>query len=447
MPNMHAIAPATPDIERHFYGIMETLGPFERRPAVALALSGGVDSMALALLAHDWVQQQGGRLVALTVDHGLRDASAAEAKEVARLCRQHGIEHHTLRWQPEKRQGSVQSRAREARYRLLGDWCRTHHILHLLTAHHQDDQAETLFFRLARGSGLDGLAAIPALSYGPDVRLLRPLLGLTKEMLRAYLEQHSQSWVNDPTNQTDAYTRNVIRQHLEGTGQKERISQQAAALAERLGKIRNHMENNTASYLAKSVILYPEGYGLLDHRTFSAMPEEYGLRTLACLLQTLGGEHYRLRSEKLERLYAGMKAMPKKRTAGGLQLTYRPKAQQWLIAREPNAAERPLPVAAGQYVLWDGRFACAHHATRTLTIAPLGPEGAQRLRASGHAHPLFGEKSLLPFLPAFRHLEELVAVPHMQYRHPDYAKQAFFARFTPAKSLAASAFSGMNSSS
>src|SRR5262245_21437394 len=169
-----------PLTEAEFAALMRPLGPFEAQPRLAVAVSGGSDSLALTLLLHDWARRQRGVLTALTVDHGLRPEAAAEARQVARWLRARGIRHRVLTWRPagEARRGGLQAAARAARYRLLGAWCRANGVLHLALAHHREDQAETLLLRLARGSGLDGLAAMAAVSEREGVRLIRPLLAV-----------------------------------------------------------------------------------------------------------------------------------------------------------------------------------------------------------------------------------------------------------------------------
>jgi len=150
-----------------FARLMASLGPFESAPRIAVAVSGGADSLALALLAADWAAAQGGKAVALTVDHGLRPEAAAEARQVRRWLADCGISHFILAWRGPRSGADVQAAARAARYRLMGEWCARRGILHLLLAHHRDDQAETVLLRLARGSGLEGLAAMAPVSELP----------------------------------------------------------------------------------------------------------------------------------------------------------------------------------------------------------------------------------------------------------------------------------------
>src|SRR5205823_2951019 len=151
---------------------------FEARPRLAVAVSGGPDSMALLLLADRWARQRGGEAWGLTVDHGLRPESAGEARIVAGWLAARGMAHEILVWSGDKPATGIQEAAREARYALLAGWCRAHGILHLLTAHHREDQAETYLIRRRAGSGVDGLAAMSAVRELPGCRIVRPLLSV-----------------------------------------------------------------------------------------------------------------------------------------------------------------------------------------------------------------------------------------------------------------------------
>ena len=173
--------------DKEFADLMARFAPFESKPVLAAAVSGGPDSMALALLADRWARKRGGSVVALTVDHRLRHGSGAEAHRVASWMKHRGIRHHVLRRRGDAPVGNVQAKARQARYELLSQWCRRHGVLHLLLAHHRDDQAETVLLRLARGSGVDGLAAMSPVAETPDLRHLRPLLALPRDRLLATL--------------------------------------------------------------------------------------------------------------------------------------------------------------------------------------------------------------------------------------------------------------------
>lgn len=187
------------------------LGVADRR--VGLAVSGGPDSMALLLLA---VHALGpARLAAATVDHGLRAGSADEAAMVAKHCAANGVAHATLALSLAPGPG-VQDRARTARYRALGDWCRDQGLAALATAHHANDQAETMIMRLNRGAGLRGLAAMRdrARVPGHDLPLLRPLLGWRRADLAALVADAGWPSADDPTNRDTRYERVRVRQGL-----------------------------------------------------------------------------------------------------------------------------------------------------------------------------------------------------------------------------------------
>ncbi|WP_081991868.1 tRNA lysidine(34) synthetase TilS, partial [Inquilinus limosus] len=155
--------PVTPEpvSDEEFAARQDRLGPFDRPLRLAVAVSGGPDSMALSLLAARWVRQRGGQILALTVDHRLRPDSTAEAAATGASLTRHDIPHRILTWSDAPARAS-QDQARRARYGLLGQACREVGIRDLAVAHHREDQAETVLLRLARGSGVDGLAGMAA---------------------------------------------------------------------------------------------------------------------------------------------------------------------------------------------------------------------------------------------------------------------------------------------
>ena len=183
--------------------------PFGPGDRLAVAVSGGPDSLALLLLARSAF---GDRVSALTVDHGLRAGSADEAAMVASVCASLGVPHVILRWEGLKPTANLQAEAREARYRLMADWCAGHGIGWLATAHHADDQAETLLMRLARGAGLAGLGGIRAARrLTDDVSLIRPLRQMRRAALAAVVADAGLVGVDDPSNRDAAYDRTRAR--------------------------------------------------------------------------------------------------------------------------------------------------------------------------------------------------------------------------------------------
>ncbi|WP_119423020.1 tRNA lysidine(34) synthetase TilS, partial [Desertibaculum subflavum] len=190
---------------------MAALGAFPGHPDLAVAVSGGADSLALVLLAQGWTAAQGGRLLALTVDHGLRPEAAREALQVKRWLAARGVAHRTLRWRGPKPKANLAAAAREARYALLFAACRRARFRALAVAHHREDQAETFLLRLGRGSGVDGLAAMAPVSERDGIALLRPLLDMPRDRLRAALAAAGQDWIEDPGNADPARARTAVR--------------------------------------------------------------------------------------------------------------------------------------------------------------------------------------------------------------------------------------------
>lgn len=315
--------------------LIAACGPFEASPEVAVAVSGGADSMALTLLVDAWARGQGGRVTALTVDHGLRHEAAAEAAQVKAWLTARGIAHETLRWQDDKPQTGIQAAARRARYELLLTWCRSHDVIHLFLAHHADDQAETVAMRQARGSGPEGLAAM-ALIGPPPVpgprwpRLARPLLPVRKERLEATLRAMGQPWIDDPSNLDLKFERVRIRRRLFAEpGAVERLAALAAAHAETRAK----GDRELAGWLAQAVALTAEGAVRVDHALADQVPDYLREAFWRRIVMTVGGRTLPPRREKVARLAAAVRDPGfRGATAAGCRLAV--KAGHFLVQRE-----------------------------------------------------------------------------------------------------------------
>ncbi len=436
-----------------FAGLMAAVGPFERAPVVAAAVSGGADSLALCLLAVPWARRRRGRVVALSVDHGLRPESGSEARRVGRWLEAHGVEHHVLRWRGDKPGRGVQAAARAARYGLLTGWCRRRGVLHLLLAHHLEDQAETLIMRLGRGSGVDGLAAMAPVSEGAGVRLLRPLLGVSRARLVALLESRGQAWLEDPANQDPTHLRTRVRRALDLLGPEGFSPARLAATAARLGRARAALEMAATALLAEAATVHPAGFCRLDPAPLVAAPGEVGLRALGRVLMCVGGRAYPLRLERLERLYRalGPAGLEAPRTLAGCRIM--PWSGQGsgrvLVCREPAAAAGALTLAPGREGLWDGRFAVRRApsrgaAARRMEVRRLGRAGWTEvakerpdLRASAIPAPV------RPSLPSLRDIDGVVSVPHLGYYRTGAEGPGagpLVAMFRPAVALAPATF-------
>ncbi len=401
-----------------FRALMAPLGPFESRPILAVAVSGGADSLALCLLADCWAREHDGTVVGLTVDHGIREAAAEEAERVGAWLAARGIAHHILVWRPPPQLRNVQATARAARYALLTGWCRAAGCLHLLTAHHREDQAETLLMRLARGSGLDGLAGIAALRESADCRLLRPLLRVPQRRLAAVLRAAGQAWIEDPSNRDGHYARVRMRGSAALLAREGLSASRLAATARHLGRARAALEDMVTQTLTGAAVLHPAGFALLDPAPLGAAAPEVALRALARLVTTIGGSDQVPRLERLEGLQCALVGgLSAGRTLGGCRFLAR--GDTILVCREAAAAEAPRSLRPGTSLCWDGRFVVrlAPGAPGGLTVGALGSAlfGRHSARNSSPTIPLAARATL----PALRDLVGIVSVPHLNYVRPD----------------------------
>lgn len=260
-------------------------------PALVLAVSGGPDSVALMWLAARWRRglKKGPRLIAVTVDHGLRNEAAREARDVKQLAGALDIEHRTLRWRGAKPKSGIPAAAREARYRLLAQAARQSGASHIVTAHTRDDQAETLLMRLLRGSGIAGLAAMAGESERDGVVLARPLLHISKAQLIATLAKAKVAFADDPTNRDPSFTRPRLRQLMPALAAEGADAKSLARLAARLARANEAVEilaDGAERYLALRGVA---GDGF-DARAFAALPEEIRVRLLRRAIDRSGHE-------------------------------------------------------------------------------------------------------------------------------------------------------------
>ena len=263
-------------------------------PALVLAVSGGPDSLALMWLAARWRRAltRGPRLIAVTVDHGLRPEAAREARDVKHLARTLDLPHRTMRWNGAKPKTGLPAAARMARYRLLAQAARANGATHILTAHTRDDQAETLLMRMLRGSGIAGLAAMARETEREGLMLARPLLDISKSQLVATLGKAKIAFADDPTNRDRSFTRSRLRALMPALIEEGGDSRNLARLATRLARANAAIEvlaDGAASYLALSDTQDASRFGF-DAAAFAGLPEEIRLRLLKRAIDQIGHE-------------------------------------------------------------------------------------------------------------------------------------------------------------
>lgn len=322
--------------------------------SIAVAVSGGSDSMGLLHLGKRFGSLTGVQVVALTVDHGLRFGSAAEATWVAGASRAADVPHHILRWMGEKPKTGIQAKARQARYDLMTEWCRDNGVSALLTGHTLNDQAETYAMRAARTESPRSLASIlPVMNWG-GVTVSRPLLGVSRFELRHYLASNSQTWIDDPSNDDPAFERVRVRRALSEDEAHELASRAAAA------RLNSDEQSALAEdWLRQYVKTHQEGFFTVDRGSFrNALPSVQD-RVLQRILRAAGGQTFETLLEERMRLarWLSADAVPPagRRTLGGALIARR--HEVFLVGRETGRIfGEALLVPEAEDVIWDQRF-------------------------------------------------------------------------------------------
>ena len=368
--------------------------PLEARARLALAVSGGADSTALAFLMQRWrgMLARGPELLVLTVDHGLREGARTEAEAVVRMAQDFGLEARLLEWRGRKPRTGLQAAAREARYALLIEAARGLGAEAIVTAHTADDQAETVLMRLARGSGLDGLAGMAPASDRDGMRLLRPLLALAHTRLVATLQAEGLTWFEDPSNENIDFERIRMRRLLADMAGAGIDGAALARSATRLGRARTALDQFTAGAFRRHVTVHPEGFLEMEREGFAAQPEDIRLRLVGRAVALAGGSDAAPPLSGLEDLSQWLaQGKGRARTLAGARIVRRQAVL--LFGREPGRLAL-CPVALGRGdMLWDGRFLIRRRngkgaGTGGIAILPGRALGDEVLRLAGETPDL-----------------------------------------------------------
>lgn len=320
---------------------------------------------------------------------------------MAGLCRKLGVPHEVLLWKTPEFKGNLQKAAREARRDLLADWARRQGLGHILLGHTLDDQAETVLMRLARGSGVDGLAGMATTRHADGLCWHRPLLAVRRVDLRDYLREKGVSWVDDPSNDDLKYDRVKARRALEVLAPLGVDAAGLVATAAHMRRARAALEGATQALARRCVRISAAGELALSG--IETAPREVQLRLLAAALGWVSGAGYRPRFSALEGLLSAcLGGEDFGKTLHGCQITRRRAAI--VINRELSATPARAPVAK----TWDGRWEINLKDTNNLQIRALGKDGLHYCpgwRDSGHS------RAALLASPSFWQDAQLIAAP------------------------------------
>ncbi|WP_018181291.1 tRNA lysidine(34) synthetase TilS [Kaistia granuli] len=405
--------PAAEDPGRIADATLEAIfAPFAKAERLALAVSGGADSLALLILAQRWrsARDNGPALLVLTVDHGLRPESAEEARLVGRVAARYQLPFQGLSWAGPAPAAGVEAAARAARYRLLIDAARAAGATHLVTAHHRDDQAETFLMRLARGSGVYGLAAMAVDVDRGGVHLVRPLLDIPHAVLVEVVRAAGITPAADPHNSDRSFDRVRMRQLMPMLAGEGLDAATLAATARRLSRAATALDHYVGRLFDEAAVADATGAVRLRADLWANEPDEIRLRALARILRAVGGGAYVPRLESLEALEAAMRADEgfAARTLAGTIIDLR--KGEFRFQREPGRDGLPaFVVEDGFDGIWDGRFR-VHLSAReagAFTIAALGEAGRRQFAVCVPQ----GLPRAIEALPALRRGAAMLACP------------------------------------
>ncbi len=334
---------------------------------VGIAVSGGGDSVALLHLAHCAAP---GRVAAVTVDHGLRAASADEARQMAEYCADLGVPHRVLCWSGPADSGNLMAQARQARFALIASWAQEQGLGCVALGHTLDDQAESFLMNLGRAAGLDGLSGMRADWQAAGVRWCRPLLAIARADLRAYLRGQGISWIDDPTNEDDRFARVRARRAvaaLRPVADLQAIGRSIAHLA----ALRADLTRALGAWVAAHVT---EQAGALtfDRVAWAALLPDLRRRLIPAILRWMTGAEHPPREAQLARLIDALLA-GQGGTLGGVR--FRLKGNHISVMREPRAVvglSAPCHAGGGR---WDGRWRLTGPAAKGEEIRALGAQG------------------------------------------------------------------------
>jgi tRNA(Ile)-lysidine synthase len=389
-----------------------------------LAVSGGPDSMALMHLARRWLRLKGGKpfsVTVVTVDHGLRPESKEEAAFVASQASELGFSHATIAWAGEKPKTGIQAAARRARYDLLASHALSCGAACIVTAHTEDDQAETLIMRLRRGSGVDGLAAMAPVSERNGVAIVRPLLGFSKGRLMGYLRASSIPFLRDPSNDNAAFERVRLRRATKALAAAGITRSSLAMTAARLGRSRDALATVTENFLRQHFHVTNLAQGKISREAFEALPDDIALRALGRILSLIGGAGGPPRLMRLEHLLENLKLRKRETTLGGCIMIAASGTLNFY--RELGRLRvRPAPFEPGAKRVWDGRFILAFASIEdgSMTVRQLGADGwlSYKKTMKERGLPITAARLAAITTPALWKGNRLICAPLLNFSEP-----------------------------
>lgn len=292
------------NLASNFNIIIEKIFCDKMPKSIAVAVSGGCDSLALTILLNNFCKEKNIKLFAATIDHKIRKSSSKEASDLQKFLKTQKISHEILeiKWK-EKPKSNIESKLRDARYELLHKFCKSKKIEFLFLGHILDDVAENFLIRLFRGSGIDGLSSISQISQSNQIKLVRPLLDFTKDEMKQFLQSKKIKWFEDETNLDEKFTRNKIRRILNEFDEENLIKKRIKNAADEIASARDIIDQIIDKKSKKVLSKLSDSIYLLDVKKFAKIEETIALKILALTLMEISGKIYKPRFQNLKNFY------------------------------------------------------------------------------------------------------------------------------------------------
>jgi tRNA(Ile)-lysidine synthase len=392
---------------------------------IIVGVSGGSDSLALTLLLNNWCKTRNNRLIAVTIDHGLRKESQQESLYVAKLLEDLDIKHHILTWQGTKPSSNIMAHARNARYELLTNFCKTYQARYLFIAHNKEDVAETFMINLRRGSGLDGLAALKKYTQKNEVTIIRPLLNISRFTLREYLEGQKITWIDDPSNENEKFERIKIRKLL---GEDDLLIDRINLAGSHLRLVKNFVDKKIFESLLDVTKCYEFGVVQLDLQKFLDLGEYEIITILAKILQLVSGSYQKPRYQNLLSLIPRIK-MENFKAATLMNCKIMLHKKNFLLIYREDKNTQKIDIQQQSQMLWDKRVNInlpKSFLGKDYHIETMSARGWQTLDKSKITIDkvlINMPKSVFYSFPVIKHLERIVYIPYLDYEQESYTSQ------------------------
>ena len=389
---------------------------------IAIGVSGGPDSLSLAILLNKYKKKYSLNIISFTIDHQLRLESKKEAEYVKILMKKISIEHKTLLWEMPHPKRNILELARIARYNIINKACNQYNADLLMLGHHQNDQIETFIMRLEANSGLDGLACMKdktkiITNYG-ILNIFRPLLKFQKKELISICESENIKWINDPTNFDLKYKRTKARRIIRNSN----IYKDFNSSITLFNKLKKNMDKILYYNVKKNVLFHNIGMCQIEESYFNNLPKLFKEKILNFLIKIIGGKKYPRKKTILNRLIENISCENKKNfTGGGVYFVRKKKILILIRQYEPSIKNILLN---SKYSIWDRRFLVTNHGNKkNILIGALTEKDYLKMVKLKKIRKPSIPLSAIKTLPTIRVLDEIVSIPHLLYWKNSYWKK------------------------